>query len=359
MLSDAPGAAAPQRPAGGRAVVIHAPKDLRVEERAPAEPGPGQVRIRIRAGGICGSDLHYYQHGGFGAVRLREPMVLGHEVAGTVEALGEGVSGLALGVGVAVNPSLPCGACRFCLAGQPNHCLDMRFYGSAMRLPHVQGGFSETLVCEAARAVPLPEGMDTTLAAFAEPLSVCLHAARQAGPLMGARVLVTGAGPIGTLAVAVTRHAGAREIVVTDLLSTPLLTARRMGADRTVAVAEDPDALRGYALDKGHFDVVFEASGSAAALKTAIEVARPGATIVQLGLGGDVSLPLSALVAKEIALRGTFRFQEEFTLAVELLARGAIDPMPLLTARLPLEEAVAAFELAGDRGKAMKVQLAF
>ena len=152
----------------------------------------------------------------------------------------------------------------------------MRFYGSAMRLPHVQGGFAETLVCEAARAVVLPDGMDTTLAAFAEPLSVCLHAAKQAGPLMGARVLVTGAGPIGTLAVAVARHAGAREIVVTDLLAAPLLTARRMGADRTIAVSEDPDALRGYAVDKGYFDVVFEASGSAAALKTAIEVARPG-----------------------------------------------------------------------------------
>ncbi|NOG68787.1 L-idonate 5-dehydrogenase [Roseicella sp. DB1501] len=344
---------------GGRAVVIHAPRDLRIETRPAGAPGPGEVRIRIRAGGICGSDLHYYQHGGFGAVRLREPMVLGHEVAGVVEAVGEGMTHPGPGTAVAVNPSLPCGACRFCHAGQPNHCLDMRFYGSAMRLPHVQGGFTESLVCEAARAVPLPAGMDVTLAAFAEPLSVCLHAARQAGPLLGARVLVTGAGPIGALAIAAARHAGAREIVATDLLSAPLLAARRMGADRTIAVAEDPDALRGYALDKGHFDAVFEASGSAAALKTAIEVARPGAVIVQLGLGGDVSLPLSTLVAKEIALRGTFRFQEEFPLAVELLGRRAIDPMPLLTATLPVEEAVAAFELAGDRGKAMKVQLAF
>jgi L-idonate 5-dehydrogenase len=342
-----------------RAVVIHAPKDLRVEERADVAPGPGQVVVRIGAGGICGSDLHYYQHGGFGAVRLREPMVLGHEIAGTVAALGAGVSSLAVGDPVAVNPSLPCGACRYCLAGQPNHCLDMRFYGSAMRMPHVQGGFSELLVCEAPRAVKLPQGMAISLAAFAEPLSVCLHAARQAGPLMGARVLVTGAGPIGCLAVAVARHAGAREIVATDLLSTPLLTARRMGADRTIAVAEDPDALRGYAVDKGHFDVVFEASGSAAALKTAIEVARPGATIVQLGLGGDVTLPLSALVAKEIGLRGTFRFQEEFPLALEVMARGDIDPRPLLSATMGIEEAVAAFELAGDRNRAMKVQIAF
>jgi L-idonate 5-dehydrogenase len=315
--------------------------------------------VRIRAGGICGSDLHYFLHGGFGAVTLREPMVLGHEIAGEIAALGAGVTGLMVGEAVAVNPSLPCGACRYCLAGQSNHCLDMRFYGSAMRMPHVQGGFSEMLVCEAARVVSLPAGMSATLAAFAEPLSVCLHAARQAGPLMGKRLLVTGAGPIGCLALAVARHAGAREVVVTDLHAAPLLFARRMGADRTVAMSEDPDALRGYAVDKGYFDVVFEASGSAAALATAIQVARPGAVIVQLGLGGDVSLPLSTLVAKEITLRGTFRFQEEFALAIEVLARGDIDPMPLLSATLPLADAVAAFELAADRGRAMKVQIAF
>ncbi|MDB5373625.1 MAG: L-idonate 5-dehydrogenase, partial [Belnapia sp.] len=200
-----------------KSIVIHAPKDLRIEEQAEPVPGPGQLRIRVKAGGICGSDLHYYLHGGFGAVRLREPMVLGHEIAGLVDALGEGISGHALGQPVAVNPSLPCGACRHCLAGRPNHCLEMRFYGSAMRMPHVQGGFSDFLVCEAARAVPLPPGMSPELAAFAEPLAVCLHAARQAGPLLGARVLVTGAGPIGNLAIAVARHAGAREVVATDL----------------------------------------------------------------------------------------------------------------------------------------------
>lgn len=342
-----------------KSVVIHAPRDLRIEDHADPEPGPGQLRIRIRAGGICGSDLHYYLHGGFGAVRLREPMVLGHEIAGVVDALGEGVQDIAVGDAVAVNPSLPCGTCRQCHAGRPNHCLDMRFYGSAMRMPHVQGGFSELLVCEAARAVPLPDGMAPELAAFAEPLAVCLHAARQAGPLLGARVLVTGAGPIGNLAVAVARLAGAREIVVTDLHSAPLLIARRMGADRTMAMAEDADALLPYALDKGHFDVVFEASGSGAALAGAIQVARPQAVIVQLGLGGDASLPLSSLVAKEITLRGTFRFHEEFAQAVEVLARGGIDPRPLLTATMPLADAVAAFELAADRSRAMKVQLAF
>ncbi len=341
-----------------RAAVIHAPRDLRVEQRPVAGPGPGQVALRIRAGGICGSDLHYYLHGGFGAVRLREPMVLGHEVAGEVAALGEGVSGLAVGDAVAVNPSLPCGACRYCLDGLPNHCLDMRFYGSAMRLPHIQGGFSEHLVCEAVRAVKLPPGLSVQTAAFAEPLSVCLHAVRQAGPVLGRRVLVTGAGPIGALCIAVARHAGAREIVVTDLLAEPLAIAARMGADRTIALSATPDALDAYAADKGHFDIVFEASGSGAALASALPVARPGAVIVQLGLGGDVSLPLSALVAKEITLRGSFRFHAEFAMAVEVLARGAIDPAPLLTATMPLGDAVAAFDLAADRRRAMKVQLA-
>jgi L-idonate 5-dehydrogenase len=340
-------------------IVIHAPRDLRVEQHAEPTPGPGQLAIRIERGGICGSDLHYYLHGGFGAVRLREPMVLGHEIAGTVAALGPGVAGPAVGTPVAVNPSLPCGACRHCLAGRPNHCLDMRFYGSAMRLPHVQGGFTRTLVCEAARAVPLPAGMTTELAAFAEPLAVCLHAVRQAGPMLGARVLVTGAGPIGCLAIAAARHAGAREVVVTDLTAAPLPIAARMGADRGIALAETPEALAPYAADKGYFDVVFEASGSGAALAGAIQAARPQAVVVQMGLGGDIPLPLSALVAKEITLRGTFRFQEEFALAVEALGRRDIDPMPLLSATVPAAEAVAAFDLAADRARAMKVQLAF
>ncbi|OYW08712.1 MAG: L-idonate 5-dehydrogenase, partial [Rhodospirillales bacterium 12-71-4] len=198
-----------------RAIIIHAAQDLRVEDQEAAAPGPGQVALRIRQGGICGSDLHYYQHGGFGVVRVRQPMVLGHEIAGEVAALGAGVAGLAVGDRVAVNPSLPCGTCRYCLAGQAQHCLDMRFYGSAMRMPHVHGGFRQHLVCEARQAVQLPADMDLRRAAFAEPLSVCLHAARQAGPMMGARVLITGAGPIGMLCLLVARHAGARQVVMT------------------------------------------------------------------------------------------------------------------------------------------------
>ncbi len=341
-----------------RAAVIHAPHDLRIEASEVPELRAGEVRVRVRAGGICGSDLHYFHDGGFGTVRIREPMVLGHEVAGTVEAVGVGVVHVRPGDPVAVNPSLPCGQCRFCLAGMANHCLEMRFYGSAMRFPHVHGGFREVLVCQASQAVPAP--MPPERAAFAEPLSVALHAARQAGTLLGARVLVTGAGPIGALCVLAARHAGAREVVATDLLDAPLAVVRRLGADATHNLRAEPDALAPYAAAKGAFDAVFECSGSGAALSGAIPVARPGAVIVQVGIGGaETPVPLNAVVAKEITLRGSFRFHEEFAFAVAVLARGAIDVAPLLTATLPLAEANAAFALASDRGRAMKVQLRF
>jgi L-idonate 5-dehydrogenase len=340
-----------------KAAIIHAPHDLRIEEYEVAAPGPHQVLVRIRAGGICGSDLHYYHHGGFGTVRIKEPMVLGHEVAGEVVEIGAGVVRVKPGDRVAVNPSLPCGRCKFCLAGQANHCLDMRFYGSAMRFPHVQGGFRELLVCDESQAVPAD--MPAERAAFAEPLSVCLHAGRQAGPLLGQRVLVTGAGPIGALCVMVARHGGAGEIVATDLRDEPLAIVRRIGADRTLNTATDPDALAPYGADKGHFDVVFECSGSAPGLAGAISVTRPGGTIVQVGIAGaEVSVPLNVIVAKEISLRGTFRFHEEFEWAVRMLAAG-LDVGPLLTERVALADAGRAFALASDRGKAMKVQLAF
>ena len=233
----------------------------------------------------------------------------------------------------------------------------MRFYGSAMRFPHVQGGFREVLVCDASQAIPTTMAPDR--AAFAEPLSVCLHAARQAGPLLGARVLVTGAGPIGALCAMVARHAGAREIIATDLIDAPLAVMKQVAADGVFNTRDNPTALEKYQADKGTFDVAFECSGAGPALVAALAVVRPGATIVQVGLGGDVPLPMNTVVAKEINLRGTFRFHEEFAWAVRFLETGALDVSPLLTEIVPLSEAVRAFELATDRAKAMKVQLAF
>ena len=184
-----------------------------------------------------------------------------------------------------MNPSRPCGACRYCQEGKQQHCLNMLFYGSAMRFPHVQGGFREVLVCDAAQAVPVPATMSAAQAAFAEPFAVCLHAVSRAGPLLGKRVLVTGAGPIGALTVIAARRAGALEIVATDIADATLKVARKVGADATVNVSEK-DALARYETDKGHFDVMFECSGNEKALAGALAAVRPTSVVVQVGIAG-------------------------------------------------------------------------
>ncbi|MGA1804197.1 L-idonate 5-dehydrogenase [Rhizobium sp. HT1-10] len=342
-----------------KALVIHAAKDLRIEEREALPPGPGQVEIAIQAGGICGSDLHYYNHGGFGTVHLREPMILGHEIAGTISAVGEGVEGLSIGERVAVSPSRPCNHCHYCLKGQQNQCLHMQFYGSAMPMPHIQGGFRQQLVAESWQCHKVGDGVSIEEAAFAEPFAVTLHAVNRAGSMLGKRVLVTGCGPIGALAIIAARLHGAREIVVTDVMDHVLTLAQGIGADRTINVATNPEALSAYGANKGYFDVMFEASGNERAMRAGLEVLAPRGVLVQLGLGGDVSLPQNMIVAKEIEIRGTFRFHEEFGLAVDLINNRRADLKPLLTAVYPIGDAVAAFEAANDRSKAMKIQIAF
>jgi L-idonate 5-dehydrogenase len=342
------------------ALVIHAPGDLRIEDLPTPPVGPQQLRVRVRTGGICGSDLHYWQHGGFGTVRLREPMVLGHEVAGVVEEVGAAAGGFAVGERVAISPSRPCGACRFCLQGLQNHCLDMRYFGSAMRMPHVQGAFRQQIVVDAHQAHRLGDDVSDAEGAMAEPLAVALHAVNRAGPLLGRQVLVTGCGPIGAMVVIAARRAGAAHVVATDVVAQPLRKAAKVGADEAIDVAREPDALQRFADHKGRFDVLFEASGNAAALRAAFDVLRPRGVIVQLGLGGlETALPLNTLVAKEFDLRGAFRFHEEFGVAVELINKGLVDLKPLISATLPYRDAGRAFALAADRSQSMKVLLDF
>ncbi|MFP3588415.1 L-idonate 5-dehydrogenase [Paraburkholderia sp. SIMBA_055] len=341
------------------ALVIHAPLDLRIEDVPTPEPEANQLLVRVRTGGICGSDLHYFNHGGFGAVRIKEPMVLGHEVAGAVFRAGSGVTDMPAGTRIAISPSRPCGMCEYCQQGLQNHCIDMRYYGSAMRTPHVQGAFRQEIVIDRSQAHAVSDSLSDAEAAMAEPLSVALHAVRRAGPLLGKRVLVTGSGPIGALIVAASRRAGAATIVATDVNALPLDSAKKVGADLALNIAESPEALKPFAAGKGTFDVLFEASGNAAALRGSFEVLKPRAVIVQVGLGGDISLPLNVIVAKELELRGAFRFHEEFAVAVELLNKGLIDVKPLITGVFPYQESVKAFQTASDRSKAMKVLVSF
>ena len=337
---------------------LYAAHDLRIEDLPDPAPAPDAALIRVARGGICGSDLHYYHDGGFGPIRVREPIILGHEAAGIVEAAPEG-SGLSLGQLVALSPSRPCGDCDYCRAGLDRHCLNMRFNGSAMRMPHEQGMFRSLIAHPVAQCIPVPDGTSAGAAAGSEPLAVCLHALNQAPSLEGQRVLITGAGPIGAICVALARLRGAAEIVVTDVQDFTLGIARQMGADRTANVATDPDALADYAAGKGQIDVVLECSGNSHAIAQAIALARPRATFVQIGVGGTMPLPLNLIVSKELRLVGTHRFDVEFAEAVQMIGTGQIDLSPMVTQVLPATEAVRAFDLAGDRTQAVKVQLDF
>jgi L-idonate 5-dehydrogenase len=339
-----------------RAIVIHAARDLRIEDCTDEALGPGQVRLRLATGGVCGSDLHYYNHGGFGTVQLKEPMILGHEVSAYVEDPGD--TAFAKGQLVAVSPSRPCGTCKFCLEGLPNQCLNMRFYGSAMPFPHIQGAFREVLVADASQCVDAT-GLTAGEAAMAEPLAVTLHATTRAGTMLGKRVLVTGCGPIGVLAILAARRAGAAEIVATDLSDFTLALAAKVAADRVINSRHDPEALTAFSADKGYFDVLYECTGVAAALAGGIAALRPRGVILQLGLGGDMSLPMMAITAKELELRGSFRFHSEFAVGVGLMQKGLIDVKPLITHTVGLDRAEDAFRLASDRSQAMKAQIVF
>jgi L-idonate 5-dehydrogenase len=342
-----------------KACVIHGARDLRVTDRPQPAPGPGEVLIKLGAAGICGSDLHYFAEGGAGDFRLQEPMVLGHEGAGQIAAVGRGVDDLKQGDRVAVNPNHPCGRCRQCEQGRRNLCRDVRYFGSAARFPHVNGLFAELFVADAANCYPIPERLSDRAAVCAEPLAIALHAASQAGSLAGLHVCIVGSGPIGALVSAVARMSGAARVCVMDLFDEPLTIARAMGATETVNVRTQVERLQTFEADRGCFDVAFEASGHPSGLASALAVTAPGGTVVQVGVlpRGDSPAPLNRLLAKELRMVGTFRFDREYATAVEVLVGGRIDVAPMLTHDFAFAEVSQAFAVAADRRLAMKVTL--
>lgn len=346
-----------------RAVILHGKNDLRIELAAVGEPKHGEVLVSVLAGGICGSDLHYWHDGGIGTIRVREPIILGHEAAGRIEKLGEGVDGLDVGQIVALNPSHPCGECDFCAQGLCRHCVNMRFKGSAMYLPHEQGMFREKLTINAKQCVPVAKNVSAGAAACAEPLAVCLHAANRGeaigGSLQGKVILVTGAGPIGALCVAVARQRGAATIIVTDIEDTVLDIARQMGADHCINTRKDPDGLAQWQQGKGRVDLVFECSAAVPAIQDAASALRPLGTFVQVGVAGSTPIPLNIFVSKEISFIGSHRFEDEFADAVCLINSGQIDPTPMITATYPITNVEEAFKAASDRSLVVKVQLSF
>ncbi|QFI19827.1 zinc-binding dehydrogenase (plasmid) [Klebsiella aerogenes] len=317
-----------------------------------------QILVKVERGGICGSDIHYYQHGQAGMSVLKQPMVLGHEFVGRVI---EAPSGVPIKVGqcVAINPSQPCHHCELCQEGKHNLCRQMRFMGSAQFFPHVNGGFADIVAVTPQQCIPYSAKAEAKVIAFAEPLAVAIHAINQAGNLAGKKVLVTGAGPIGCLVVAAAQASGAAEIVATDISERCRSLASQMGASHTIDPMETAKT-KPWQENGGYFDVCFEASGAPAAIASLVDFTRPKGRIVQLGMGvTHLEFPLGLLLVKEIELAGSFRFTDEFETAVHWLENGRINPLPLLSAEFPQQDIVLALETAGNKDLAAKVQIIF
>ena len=340
------------------ACVIHGAFDLRIEQEAAPALGPHDVLLRLGAGGICGSDLHYYKEGRVGAFVVREPLVPGHEASGIVERIGADVTRVAPGQKVAINPSHPCGLCDYCRAGRGNLCRKMFFLGSASVFPHAQGMFRERFVMGERQLTPIDEpGISLGEIACAEPLSIGLHALHRAGPVLGETVLITGAGTIGCMSVIAARLAGAAQVTVCDVNDRALGIASSVGADRVVRSDQLAPAELGAQL-ADIADVSIEAAGSPAALTTCLMATRRGGRIIQVGtLPAEVNFPANSVMARELDYRGVFRAHAAFDWAVQAIRSRRVDVRPLISAQIPLARSQEAFDLALDRSRSTKVQV--
>ncbi|CAN7414322.1 L-idonate 5-dehydrogenase [Arthrobacter sp. LjRoot14] len=342
-------------PVSGPAVVAHAAGDLRVEDVPVPPPGFDEAVVEVAFGGICGSDLHYWLHGAAGESILRAPMVLGHEIVGTVLHAAADGTGPAAGTPVAVHPATPGpGTARY-PEDRPNLSPGCTYLGSAARFPHTDGAFSRYVNLPARMLRALPAGLSLRTAALAEPASVAWHAVGRAGDVAGKTALVIGSGPIGALAVAVLKRAGARRIVAVDMHPKPLEIARAVGADE-VLKGDESDAIAAV-----EADVVIESSGSHHGLASAIKGAVRGGKVVMVGLlpSGPQPVLISLAITRELELLGSFRFNGEIDEVIAALADGTLFVDPVVTHDFPLERGLEAFEVARNSAESGKVLLDF
>lgn len=328
-----------------KAVVVHGAGDLRIDELPDPVPAQGEVLLALEWGGICGSDLSYWRHGSSGTAVLKHPLVLGHEVAGRVARVGDGVTGVEVGQPVTVHPAALVGDGRLPdrIAGRTNLYPRVRYFGSAAFDPHTDGGFCQLKVVRAGQLRPLPEGVGTEHGALAEPLAVAMHAVHRAGAVHGRNVLVNGAGPIGSLVVAAARYAGAGTVIAADVADSSLAVARAMGADevRNVSTGDTmPEDV----------ELVFEASGAPAALGPVLRATARGGTLVQVGNLPGTAVPavLGDLVTREVTWVGAYRFVDEITDALVAMRNG-LNVAPLITHEFGIDRAAEALAVAADR----------
>ena len=311
-----------------RAAVLRGPGDLVVEQRPVPRPDADEVLVAVTAVGVCGSDVHYYEHGRIGGFVVREPLVLGHEAGGVVVAVGDGISKSRVGERVALEPGVPCRRCTPCRQGRYNLCPEIRFFGT----PPVDGAFCDYVVLPADFAYAVPDVVSDDAAALLEPLSVGVWANLKAGTTTGTSLLVSGAGPIGLLVAAVASSMGAADVLVSDVDPNRLEMAERYGATQVVDAA-DPTALDG--VEVGAY---VDCSGVPAAITAGISTVRPAGSVVLVGMGSDeATLPVSRIQEREITLTGTFRYANTWPAAVELAASGDVDLDGLVTGHVDLD----------------------
>ena len=328
---------------------LHGIRDLRLEELPAPTPGPGEVLLRVKAVGVCGSDVHYYLEGRIGDAIVSEPLILGHEFSAQVAELGPQahsgrVDGLEIGQLVAVEPGISCGRCEPCRHGHPNLCPHVRYCGT----PPIDGVFAEYAVMPAENCYPLPQGFGPAEGALLEPLGIAIHSVDLAHLKVGQTVAVLGAGPIGLLIAAVARAAGAGEIFVTE----PLAHRRQFALDYVADAALDPGdtdvAAEILQLTGGRgVDVAFEAAGAVDTPQQAVDVACIGGKVILVGIPSDDRMAIKASTArhKGIVLKPVFRMKHTYSRAIRLVQTGMVDVKPLATHLFPLERIVEAFEL--------------
>ncbi|HEX8464435.1 MAG TPA: NAD(P)-dependent alcohol dehydrogenase [Abditibacterium sp.] len=334
------------------AAVLHGIRDLRVEDvPAPGAPARGEVQIRIGKVGICGSDVHYFEHGRIGNFIVESPMTLGHECAGTVVEVGEGVTHLQIGDRVAIEPGVPrlsTPDSRFYMKqGRYNLCPDIFFFAT----PPDHGSFCTLVNHQADFCFPLPENVSLEEGAMIEPLSTGIYAARVAPVQMGDTVVITGAGPIGLMNVLACKAAGAAQIIVSDMVASRLEVARQIGATHAVqGNAEELKEIARQITDGRGADVCIECAGHPSALSAAISAARPGASVVLIGMppGDTAQVNINDLIVREITLRPIFRYNNTFPTGVSLLASGKVDVKSLISKRFELNEVPQAFDYVLD-----------
>ncbi len=330
-----------------RAAVLMRPKEIAMEDRPVPEPGPREVLVEVTSVGVCGSDVHWYEHGRIGDRVADAPLILGHESAGRVAAVGSEVTKHAVGDRVCIEPGVPCGRCLQCRAGRYNLCPDVKFFGT----PPIDGAFTDRVAIHEDFAFALPDGVSDEAGALIEPLAVGVWACQKAGVRAGDRVLVTGAGPIGLLVQQCALAFGATEVTVADVNPARLAVAERTGATRTVRSDQEELDLE--------VDAFVECSGHPAALKAGIAAVRPAGTVVVVGMGPeeDAVIPLSLIQNRELWLTGTFRYANVYPTAIALVAAGKVDPEAIITGHFGLDETHDALRAGLDDPHSVKVMV--